>query len=297
MKSLVIITQLCLVLALAGCTTPIGHEYVYQDSAERRMANVEMVRAYENEQVANGIVRQKTLYAYHFVPDTPIITELGEHDLTILAKHYRNEVLPHLTSRNVLKEVKVYFDYDDAAVREDAVAHLDEAVKLLADNADADLIITGHADTRGSAEYNEVLGSQRAEAVKGYIESHGVSTDRVRIVSRGEMDALASDMDESGMQQDRNAHFMVAELQEYPVNLNVKRGDASEELYSARKKAVRTYLSANGVDTDLISLSDGTPGGDGMASGQAVVVLVSSYEDRSASVASSESVTMSSESE
>ena len=297
MKSLVIITQLCLVLALAGCTTPIGQEYVYQDSAERRMANVEMVRAYESEQIANGVVRQKTLYAYHFVPDTPIITELGERDLNILAKHYRNEVLPHLTSRNILKEVKVFFDYDDASVRSDAVADLDEAVKLLADNPDADLIITGHADARGSVEYNEVLGSRRAEAIKSYIESHGVSTDRVRIVSRGEMDALASETDVSGMQQDRNAHFMVAELQEYPVNLNVKRGDASEELYSARKKAVRTYLSANGVNTDLITLTDGTPGGAGMPSGQAVVVLVSSYADTSVSTSSSDSVSILSDSE
>ena len=296
MKSLVIITQLCLVLVLAGCTTPIGQEYVYQDSAERRMANVEMVRAYENDQIANGIVRQKTLYAYHFVPDTPILTELGERDLSILAKHYRNKVLPHLTKRNILKEVKVYFDYDKAAIRTDALPDLDEALKLLAENPDADLIITGHADARGSVEYNEVLGAQRAEAVKGYIESHGVATDRVRIVSRGEMDALAPESDETGMQRDRNAHFMVAELQEYPVDLNVKQGDASNDLYTARKKAVNVYLRENGVNTDLISLGDGTPGGDGMPSGQAIVVLVNSYGGASTpSETTSESATLSSE--
>ena len=296
MKSLVIITQLCLVLVLAGCTTPIGKEYVYQDSAERRNANVEMARAYENDQMANGVVRQKTLYAYHFVPDTPILTELGERDLSILARHYRNEVLPHLTKRNILTEVKVFFDYDDPSIRSDAVADLDEAVKLLRDNPDADLIITGHADIRGSVEYNEVLAAQRAEAVKGYIESQGIARDRVRIVSRGEMDALAQESDEAGMQQDRNAHFMVAELQEYPVNLNVKQGDASVELYSARKKTVRAYLRENGVNTDLISLSDGTPGGDGMPSGRAIVVLVNSYgETTTSEAASSGSATILSE--
>lgn len=287
MKSLVIITQLCLVLVLAGCTTPVGKEYVYQDSAERRNANSEMVRAYQNDQAANGIVRQKTLYAYHFVPESPILTELGERDLSILARHYRNDVLPHLTKRNILTEVKVYFDYDDPSIRSDAVADLDEAVKLLAENPDADLIITGHADLRGSVEYNEVLAAQRAESVKGYIESQGVSTDRVRIVSRGEMDALAAESDEPGMQQDRNAHFMVAELQDYPVNLNVKQGDASGDLYSARKKTVRAYLSENGVNTDLISLRDGSPGGDGMPSGQAIVLLMNSYGDVSNSDATS----------
>ncbi len=261
------------------------------------MANEEIVRAYENEQVTNGVVRQKTLYAHHFLSDTPILTELGERDLSILAKHYRNNVIPNLTQRNVLKEVKVYFDYDDPSIRSDAVADLDEAVQLLADNPNADLIITGHADTRGSVEYNEVLGARRAQAVKGYIESHGVSTDRVRIVSRGEMDAMAQDTDESGMQQDRNAHFMVAELQDYPVDLNVKQEGASEELYAARKKAVRAYLSENGVNTDLISLGDGSPGGDGMPSGQAIVLLLNSYGDTSTSEASSDSMTTSSVSE
>ncbi len=297
MKSLVIITQLCLALVLVGCTTPIGQEYVYQDSAERRMANVEMVRAYENEQIANSVVRQKTIHAYHFTPDTPILTELGEHDLSILATHYRNNVLPHLGKRNVLKEVKVFFDYNEAAIRTDALADLDEAVKLLADNPDAELIITGHADTRGSVEYNEVLGARRADSVKGYIETQGVATDRVRIVSRGEMDAIAQETDESGMQQDRNAHFMVAELQEYPVDLNVKRGDASEDLYAARKKTVRAYLSNHGVNTDLISLGDGTPGGDGMPSAHAIVVLVNSYTNAPVSEAPTESVTVSSESD
>ena len=103
------------------------------------------------------------------------------------------------------------------------------------------------------------------------------------------MDAMAQESDESGMQQDRNAHFMVAELQEYPVNLNVKQGDASDELYSERKKSVRTYLSEIGVNTDLISMADGTPGGDGTPSEHAIVVLVSSYGDTTTSEAPSES--------
>ncbi len=288
MKSLVIITQLCLALALAGCTTTIGSEYVYQDVEERRAANEEMVRAYQNDQIANAIVRQKTLFAYHFVPDTPLLTELGEHDLSILATHYKNNVLPHLTKREVLKEVKIHFDYDKASIRPDAVPHLEEAVKLLADNPNADLVITGHADLRGSNEYNDLLGAQRAEAVKTYMSEHNVATDRVRIVSRGEMDALSPESDEKGMQMDRNAHFMVGEmLGGFPVDLNVKRGGVSEELYAARKKAVRTHLSENGLNVDLITLRDGMPGGDGMASGQAVVVLVSSYSNVSASSESS----------
>ncbi len=290
MKSLVITTQLCLALVLAGCTTTIGSEYVYQDVEERRAANEEMIRAYQNDQIANGVVRQKTIYAYHFVPDAPSLTELGVHDLSILAAHYKDNVLPYLTQREVLKEVKIHFDYNKAAIRSDAVSHLEEAIKLLADNPNAELVITGHADVRGSDEYNDVLGAQRAEAVKQYMAEHNVATDRVRIVSRGEMDAMAPESDEDGMQADRNAHFMVGEmLGGFPVDLNVKRGGVSEALYMARKKTVRTYLRENGVDVDHIALRDGMPGGDGMASEQAVVVLLDSYSSAPSSAGSSSS--------
>lgn len=293
MKSLVSITQLCLMVALAGCTS-VGTEYVLQNPKERREVNVEMARSYQVEQERNGTIRQKTIYAYHFVPDTPLLTELGEHELSVLAKHYRDEVLPHLTKRNILKEVKVFFDYNKSEIRSDAVADLDEAIEILGANPEADLIITGHADMRGSDDYNAALGGRRSESVKKYISDSGVNSDRVRIVSRGEMDALAGEADESGMQQDRNAHFMVAELQEFPVDLNVKQGGASDDLYAARKKAVRQYLRDNGVDPEMIALVNGTPGGDGMSSGQAVVVLLDSYSDTSVSEGSgSSAVTLS----
>ena len=263
--------------AMAGCSTmgTMGHSTpIVQNSEERRATNATMIHWLYEESVRNGIVRQKTLFPYHFVPDTPLLTEIGEHDLSILVTHYKNDVLPYLTKREILKEVKIHFDYDRASIRSDAVPHLEEAVKLLADNPNADLVITGHADVRGSNEYNDTLSARRAEAVKRYMSDHSVATDRVQIVSRGEMDAMAADTDEEGMQADRNAHFMGGEmLGGIPVDLNVKRGGVSNELYSARKKTVRTYLSSHGVDTNLITLSDGMPGGDGMASEAVLLIL------------------------
>ena len=276
MKRYIIMLLTIQAATMAGCSTKGAMGYgtpVVQNASERRLANTTMVNWLYDESVKNGIVRQKTLFSYHFVPDTPLLTELGAHDLSILARHYKDNVLPYLTNREVLKEVKIYFDYDKALVRSDAVPHLEEAVKLLADNPNADLVITGHADVRGSNEYNDVLGARRAEAVKTFMSDHNVATDRVRIVSRGEMDAMAADTDEEGMQADRNAQFMVAEMHGFPVDLNVKRGGVSNELYSARRNTVRTYLSRHGVDTNLITLSDGMPGGDGMASEAVLLIL------------------------
>lgn len=284
MKRYIIVLVTIQAATMAGCSATRITGYgtpVVQNSEERRSANVVMIRWLYDESVKNGIVRQKTLFPYHFVPDTPLLTEIGEHDLSILATHYKNNVLPYLTKYEVLKEVKIHFDYDKALIRSDAVPHLEEAVELLADNPKADLIITGHADVRGSNEYNDVLGARRAEAVKTYMSEHSVATDRVRIVSRGEMDARATETDVEGMQADRNAHFMVAETQEFPVGLNVKRGGVSNELYLARRTTVRTYLSRHGVDTNLITLSDGMPGGDGMASETVLLILTETGDEQS----------------
>jgi len=268
-------------IAAAGCTS-VGDEYVYDNVKEDRVANRDFVTSVQDEQTTNGVVRQKTVFPYHFISDSPALNELGKKDLAILGKHYKDNVLPYAGSTNVLQEVKVYFDYDKSFIRPDAQASLDGGLKLLDQNAGADIIITGRADQRGSAEYNDKLAGQRAEEVRQYLISKGGNPDRIKIVSRGKQDASATVSDEQGMQLDRHAVFQVAEMQDFPVNLNVKQGDASDELYDARKKAVRSYLESQGVDTSRIALTDGLAGGDGMPSQQAVVFLVDSYKSESA---------------
>ncbi len=84
-------------------------------------------------------------------------------------------------------------------------------------NDKADILITGNADTRGSEKYNEKLGAKRADAVKGWLMEQGIASDRVRILSRGKLDALAPKGDLVGMQKDRNAQFMIAEVEEVMI--------------------------------------------------------------------------------
>jgi len=61
------------------------------------------------------------------------------------------------------------------------------------------------------------LGKQRAEAVKKFMLDNGISEDRIRIVSRGKLDAVAPITDLVGMQKDRNAQFMIAEVEEVMI--------------------------------------------------------------------------------
>ena len=124
------------------------------------------------------------------------------------------ELRPSLLVRKVIKNVKVYFDYDKADLRDDAKVIINDGVRILGKNQKASILITGNADTRGSEQYNEKLAQRRAASVQDYLAQNGVSPDRVRLVSRGKLDAAAPVTDLVGMQKDRNAQFVVAEVEE-----------------------------------------------------------------------------------
>jgi len=127
------------------------------------------------------------------------------------------QLKPSLIVKKILKNVKIYFDFDKAEIRDDAHKILKSAVRTLGKNPDADILITGHADVRGSENYNLKLGERRADAIKQYMLANEVAPSRIRILSRGKLDAIAPVTDIVGMQRDRNAQFMVAEVVEIMI--------------------------------------------------------------------------------
>lgn len=127
------------------------------------------------------------------------------------------ELRPSLLIKKIIRNVKVYFDFDKTAIRDDSRRILSDAVRLLRRNPDADILITGNCDARGSENYNLKLGRERAEAVKQFMLAEGIPEERIRIISRGKLDAIAPVTDLAGMQKDRNAQFMVAEVEEMMI--------------------------------------------------------------------------------
>lgn len=127
------------------------------------------------------------------------------------------ELRPSLVIKKILRNVKIYFDYNKGDIREDAALILREASKTLNRNPEADILVTGNCDTRGSEAYNEKLGRMRAEAVRRFLLEQGVTEKRIRIISRGKLDAVAPVTDLVGMQKDRNAQFMIAEVEEVMI--------------------------------------------------------------------------------
>lgn len=124
------------------------------------------------------------------------------------------ELRPSLLIKKILKNVKIYFDYDKSSLRDDAVPVLEDAVKALNKSPETSILISGNCDVRGSEKYNDKLGRKRADKVRKYIIEQGIPEERIKIVSRGKLDAVAPVTDLIGMAKDRNAQFMVAEVQE-----------------------------------------------------------------------------------
>ncbi len=127
------------------------------------------------------------------------------------------ELRPSLVVKKIVKNVKIYFDFNSSKVREDAAKVLTEAGKTLKRNPETDILITGNCDVRGSEQYNEKLGRKRAESVKAFMLDQGVPESRIRIISRGKLDAIAPVTDLMGMAKDRNAQFMIAEVEEVMI--------------------------------------------------------------------------------
>ncbi len=127
------------------------------------------------------------------------------------------ELRPSLLIKNIKKNVKIYFDYNKSDLRVDVKKILNEAVWTLKHNPDCSILITGNCDIRGTEKYNEKLGRQRADAVKDFMLKNGIPDSRIKIVSRGKLDAIAPVTDLVGMQKDRNAQFMIAEVEEVMI--------------------------------------------------------------------------------
>jgi len=102
-----------------------------------------------------------------------------------------------------------YFAFDSSAILTADVTPLDAVARCFTVGPlkGRSLRLVGHADPRGSAEYNTTLGQGRADSVEGYLDRHGVARSKTATTSRGAMDATGSD--EAGWAHDRRVDVML----------------------------------------------------------------------------------------
>jgi peptidoglycan-associated lipoprotein len=107
----------------------------------------------------------------------------------------------------------VFYDYNKSDIRDDQVAALQNNAAVLKQNPQANVLIEGHCDERGTEEYNQALGDRRATAAKDYLVSLGIAENRVRTISYGETRPFAQGHNEDAWRQNRRAQFVAVSKQ------------------------------------------------------------------------------------
>lgn len=103
----------------------------------------------------------------------------------------------------------IHFDYDQAEIMSGDMGNLDRKSAIMNANSGLQVRISGHADERGSDEYNLALGNRRAAAAKRYLVNKGVADSRITISSFGEEQPVAMGSDESAWAQNRRDEFEI----------------------------------------------------------------------------------------
>ncbi len=104
---------------------------------------------------------------------------------------------------------RVYFDYDPYNLDATDIRALQTQVAWLKQFGGARVQIEGHADERGTAEYNSALGARRANAVADYLKSQGIDGSRVSTISFGKDKPIDPGHDEAAWSRNRNAYTNV----------------------------------------------------------------------------------------
>ena len=111
-------------------------------------------------------------------------------------------------ARSNLEEM-VNFEYDESGITDEAEQILRRKIPILRNSSTVRLRMEGHADERGSTEYNLALGSRRAESVRDFLTGFGISGDRFTSTSFGEDRPLVNRSDEAAWAQNRRVEFVI----------------------------------------------------------------------------------------
>lgn len=101
----------------------------------------------------------------------------------------------------------IFFDFDEAIIREEHKAFLDRMIKVIKGHSDLRVLVTGHTDAEGTNGYNDALSKRRAEAIVAYFTEHGLDKDRLEFDFKGENLPVASNETPEGRQRNRRVDF------------------------------------------------------------------------------------------
>ena len=110
-------------------------------------------------------------------------------------------------SKAIFTNATVYFEFDKFNLNSKSLQTLKSAVAAMKDNSSIKITISGHADERGTREYNLALGQRRAESVRDYSAINGINANRIMVKSYGEERPILDGSNEASYSKNRRAEI------------------------------------------------------------------------------------------
>ena len=125
---------------------------------------------------------------------------------TVEATSINNENIRY-DSMAVFANATIYFEFDKSNLTSKSIQTLKSTVNALNDNSSIQITLAGHADERGTREYNLALGQRRAETVSDYLVLNGISKNRITVKSYGEERPEVLGQDEKSYSKNRRVEI------------------------------------------------------------------------------------------
>lgn len=167
----------------------------------------------------NKLAKRKSVFLISFILisvscSTTNVTEEAVYDSVVSSvevsveddKNKTDEVYDY-SSKAIMANAVVYFDFDQYTLSSKSIQTLRSISQVMEDNKDLEITVSGHADERGTREYNLALGQRRGEAVRDYLLLNGISKNRITVKSYGEEYPLVKGSNESSWAKNRRAEI------------------------------------------------------------------------------------------
>lgn len=140
--------------------------------------------------------------------EPPPATDTADADADAQRRAEEEARLARERARGSIQDM-IFFDFDRSDLREDARQTLQLKAEALRQFPDIRIRIEGHADERGTVEYNLALGERRADAARAYLVDLGIDPDRMTTISYGEERPQVEGQNEAAWSQNRRDEFVI----------------------------------------------------------------------------------------
>ncbi len=205
-KHLSLALSVALVLTASGCASLKGKKTVVEDVKTTQTTPAETTTSTTNSAETSGLNDKGGLNA-NGLGDNASGTD-GSNSANTTNGKGKNSQNGEVSMADLLTVRLVHFDYDSSDLSNADYQTLQAHAQYLSQNPTAKVLLTGHADERGTREYNMALGERRANAVQAFLNSNGAKSNQLDTVSYGKEKPLNDGHDESAWAENRRVEIV-----------------------------------------------------------------------------------------